>query len=43
MLNERPHEVWWFHPNLSRSRGTANCVKQATERRILTRGWGSRE
>jgi hypothetical protein len=41
MLDHEPHEVWWFHESLRASKGTKNCVKQARDRGIPTRGWGN--
>jgi hypothetical protein len=33
-------EVWYFHDDLSRSKGTANCVEQANERGLVVRAAG---
>lgn len=37
MLDDGPDEVWFFHDDLPRSKGTKNCVEQARKRGIPVR------
>lgn len=37
MLDQKPNEVWAFHDDLHRSKGTAHCVHEARKRNIPVR------
>jgi hypothetical protein len=37
MLDQRPDEVWAFHDDLGRSKGTRDCINEAARRGISVR------
>jgi hypothetical protein len=37
MLAHKPDEVWWWHPDISKSKGTKNMLAQAERKGIPTK------